>query len=148
MRDLVLHCLAIKLLIWIVVAAAASVCFCRELIVALILICLWVRSFHTRCGSALFTPAVGRLFSHPLWVGSFHTRCGSALFTPAPVGPFFSHPLWVRSFLFFFSLVLFEAAGISRCTRLSVAPCTTFPTGELFACVQHAHSRVPRGLLD
>ena len=49
MRDLVLHCLAIKLLIWTLVAAAASGCFCRVLIVALILTCphpLWVRSFH------------------------------------------------------------------------------------------------------
>ena len=56
MRDLVLHCLAIKLLIWTVVAAAASGCFCQVLIVALILTCshpLKVRSFH------------------PLWVRSF-----------------------------------------------------------------------------
>ena len=64
MRDLVLHCLAIKLLIWTVVAAAASGCFCRVLIVALILTCfhpLWVRSFH---------PLWVRSF-HPLWVHSF-----------------------------------------------------------------------------
>ena len=56
MRDLVLHCLAIKLLIWTVVAAAASGCFCRVLIVALILTCfhpLWVRSFHF-----FFTPVL------------------------------------------------------------------------------------------
>ena len=48
-RDLVLHCLAIKLLLWTLVAAAASGCFCRVLIVALILACshpLWVRSFE------------------------------------------------------------------------------------------------------
>ena len=57
MRDLVLHCLAIKLLIWTVVAAAASGCFCRVLIVALILTC-----FH---------PLRARSF-HPLWVRSFH----------------------------------------------------------------------------
>ena len=47
-------CLAIKLLIWIVVAAAASGCFCRVLIVA--------------PDSDL---SVGPLFSHPLWVCSF-----------------------------------------------------------------------------
>ena len=51
-------------------------------------------------------------------------RCGSALLTPA-VGPLFSHPLWVRSSLFFFTLVLVKAAGTSRCSSLSVAPCTT-----------------------
>ena len=57
MRDLLLHCPAIKLLIWTVVAAAASGCFCRVLIVALILTCfhpLWVHSFQ------------------PLWVRSSH----------------------------------------------------------------------------
>ena len=32
MRDLVLHCMAIKLLIWTVVDGAASGCFCRVLI--------------------------------------------------------------------------------------------------------------------
>ena len=50
MRDLVLHCLAAKLLIWTLFAAEASGCFCRELIVALDLPCshpLWVRSFHS-----------------------------------------------------------------------------------------------------
>ena len=50
MRDLVLHCLAAKLLIWTSFAAEASGCFCRELIVALDLPCshpLWVRSFHS-----------------------------------------------------------------------------------------------------
>ena len=54
-RDLVLHCLAIKLLIWTVVAAAAWGRSCRELIVALILTCfhpLWSALF-TRCGSAM-----------------------------------------------------------------------------------------------
>ena len=51
MRDLVLHGLSIKLLIWTVVAAASG-CFCRVLIVAVILTCLWVRVgplFSTRC---------------------------------------------------------------------------------------------------
>ena len=33
-RDLVLHCLAAKLLIWTLFAAEASGCFCREFIVA------------------------------------------------------------------------------------------------------------------
>ena len=65
MRDLVLHCLAIKLLIRTVVAAAASGCFCRVLIVALILTC-----FHPLWGP-LFSPAVGPLFiSSPLWCSS------------------------------------------------------------------------------
>ena len=57
MRDLVLQCLAAKLMIWTLFAAEASGCFCREFIVALDLPCshpLWVRSFH------------------PLWVRSFH----------------------------------------------------------------------------
>ena len=65
MRNLVLHCLAVKLLIWTVVTAAASGCFCRVLIVALILTCfhpLWVRSFH---------PLLVRSFL-PLLVRSFH----------------------------------------------------------------------------
>ena len=48
MRDLVLHCLAAKLLIWTLFAAEASGCFCREFIVAL---------------GPLFSPAVGPLFS-------------------------------------------------------------------------------------
>ena len=64
MRDHVLHCLAVKLLIWTVVAAAAPGCFCRVLIVALILTCfhpLWV---------PLFPPVVVPLFSL-LWVRSF-----------------------------------------------------------------------------
>ena len=77
MQDLVLHCLAAALLIWTLVAAEASGCFCRVLIVALILTCLWVRSSH---------PLWVRS-SHPLWVRSFlpavgplfSTRCGSAL---------------------------------------------------------------------
>ena len=58
MRDLVLQCLAAKLMIWTLFAAEASGCFCREFIVALDLPCshpLWVRSFHP--------PAVGPLFS-------------------------------------------------------------------------------------
>ena len=62
----------------------------------------------TRCGSALFTPVVGPLFSHPLWVHSFHTRCGSALFC--------SYTLWCSS----------KLLGAFCCSPLSVAPCTTF----------------------
>ena len=57
-RDLVLHCLAAKLLIWTSFAADTSGCFCRGLIVALDLPCshpLWVRSFHA------------------LWVRSLHS---------------------------------------------------------------------------
>ena len=57
MRDLVLQCLAAKLMIWTLFAVEASGCFCREFILALDLPCshpLWVRSFH------------------PLWVRSFH----------------------------------------------------------------------------
>ena len=56
MRDLVLHCLAAKLLIWTLFAAEASGCFCRELIVALDLPCS-----HSRCGSALFTLVLVKL---------------------------------------------------------------------------------------
>ena len=58
MRDLVLQCLAAKLMVWTLFAAEASGCFCREFFVALDLPCshpLWVRSFH------------------PLWVRSFHS---------------------------------------------------------------------------
>ena len=56
MRDLVLHCLTIKLLIWTLFAAEASGCFCRVLVLAF------------RAGSALFSPAVGPLLS--LWCSS------------------------------------------------------------------------------
>ena len=45
---------------------------------------------------------------HPLWVRFFQT-------------------LWVRSNQFFFTLLLVKAAGTSRCSRLSVTPCATFP---------------------
>ena len=64
MRDLVLHCLAAKLLIWTLFAAEALGCFCREFIVTLDQPCshpLWVRS------------------SHPLWARSF--RWDFALFS-------------------------------------------------------------------
>ena len=37
--------------------------------------------FDPAVGDALFSPAVGPLFSYPLWVRSFLTRCGSALLT-------------------------------------------------------------------
>ena len=52
-RDLGLHCLTAKLLIWTLFAAEASGLFLSRL--------------HRRAGSALFTPTVGPLFSHPLW---------------------------------------------------------------------------------
>ena len=93
MRDLVFHCLAIELLIQTVVAAAT--CFCRVLIVVLILACS--------------LPAVGPLFSTLVLVGA------------AGDLPLYSS---VRRVL---HDVLFR--------------------GELFACVQHAHSRAARGLL-
>ena len=105
MRDLVLHCLAIKLLIWTVVAAAASGCFCRVLIVALILTCF-----------------------HPLRVRSFH-------------------PLWVRSSHFFHSGARQSSWDFSLFSSVCRAVHDVL-SGELFACVQHAHSRAARGLLD
>ena len=76
MRDLVLHCLAIKLLIWTLVAAAASSCFCRVPTVALILTCLWVRSFLPRCGFALFC-------SSSLWCSSKLLRLLAVLVCPS-----------------------------------------------------------------
>ena len=52
--------------------------------------CSWLCSFLTRCGSALFMPALAMLLS-------------------AAVGPLF-YPLWVRSFSFF-------SSGSSICSR-------------------------------
>ena len=108
MRDLVLHCLAAKLLIWTLFAAevhrrAVSVessssrwtCLCSHP--------LWVRSFH------------------PLWVRALFTRCGSALFSPA-VGPRSFHSGARQSC---WDFVLFST--VCRVVRDVLA-------GELFAC--------------
>ena len=83
MRDLVLHCLAVKLLIWTVVAAAAPGCFCRVLIVALILTCfhpLWVPLFPPVV-VPLFSPAVGPLFSFLLHSGARRSCWDFSLFS-------------------------------------------------------------------
>ena len=95
-------------MIWTVVASAASVCFCRVLVVALKL-----------------------AFAQPLWVPSFH-------------------PPWVRSF----TLVLVKAAGdfsslssVRRALHDVLMALHERLRGELFACVQHTHSRAARGLL-
>ena len=102
MRDLVLQCLAAKLMIWTLFAAEASGCFCREFIVALDLPCshpLWVL---TRCGSALFTRCGSALF----------TRCGSALFISSHSG--------ARQSCWDFSLF----STVCRAVRLSLANCS------------------------
>ena len=72
------------------------------------------------------------------------TRCGSAL----------SHPLWVRSFQFFSALALVESAKdfslfsfVRRALHDVLMALHELHRGELFACVQHAHSRAARGLL-
>ena len=78
----------------------------------------------------------GRRCSIGLFLSSAHRRADSDL----SVGPLFSHLVWVRSFLFFFTLVLFKTAGTSRCSRLSVAPCTTFSLANyLLVCSMLTH---------
>ena len=77
-----------------------------------------------------FLPAVGPLFSHPLWVRSFHTRCGSALF--------YSSSLWCSS----------KPLGLLSLFSSVRRAVHDVLTGELFTCVQHAHSRAARGFLD
>ena len=76
--------------------------------------------------------------SHPLWVRS-------------------SHPLWVRSFLPavgpLFSILLHSGARQS-CWDFSLFSSVRRTVhdvlfrGELLDCVQHAHSRAARGLLE
>ena len=64
------------------------------------------------------------------------------------------HPLWVRSFQFFSALVLVKAAkdfslvlSVRRALHDVLMALRELHRGELFACVQHAHSRAARGLL-
>ena len=94
----------------------------------------------------------GRRCSIGLFLSSAHRRADSDLLSLA-VGPLFSHPLWVRSFPFFFTLMLVKTAGTFRCSRLPIAPCTTFSWRSMSCFVAncsltHVHPRAARGFLN
>ena len=92
LRDLVLHCLAAKLLIWTLFAAEASGCFCRESTVALDLPCS-----HPAVGP-LFSPAVG-LFTLVLVKAAWTSRCFRLSVAPCATFSLANCSLAARGFL-------------------------------------------------
>ena len=110
-----------------------------------------VVALFTRCGSALFI----RSIAHRVVLNLDHAsrRSGPLVSGSSSLTVMFTESASRRYSSSSVLLLLDVLVCLSVC--LLVAPCATFSwhstgclVGELFACVQQAHSRAARGLLD